>query len=642
MKINETGILVKYSLFIKRTLFALLILELSRLYFYLWNTVSFGDAPLQEIVYAFIHGIRFDFFSFVSLSLPFVIISLLPVNLEKNKLWFIISKFFYSFSIFTILFFNAIDTDYFKFSGKRSTIDVFTIFTTGDEMTGMVPQLIAQYWYHILFVLIMTYVSIRLFGKKDKSKVKPNIQGIISFLVSLTIVFFLMRGFAMRPVSIIDAAENNPHTQELVLNTVFTILQTSTQDNIKPVKYFDDKKARELYGFIRHYPTDTTNQGKNVVIIIFESFGKEYIGFYNPGTKTHTPFLDSLLSQSLTFEYSYANAKKSIEGIPAVLASIPVLSDNPFILSPFASNKINSIATVLKKHGYITSFFHGGENGTMNFDKFSRLAGFDRYYGMNEYPPDKRKKDYDGVWGIYDEPFLQFFAQKLSSMKQPFFSALFTLSSHHPFSIPEQYKNRFVDKPGELPVMKTVEYTDMALKKFFDTAKRQKWFKNTLFVFVADHTSWSKKGKYQTRLGKFSILLSYYSPTDSTLKGKSNTITQQIDIFPSVIDYLGYPDTIYSPGNSVFSKTDKHISFGYIGSIYHYVNAKYACLFDGQKTTAVYNYHTDTLLKHNLLNKIKPSCDILKAIIQNYTHDVYFNKMIPERHLLKKTSTHNK
>jgi phosphoglycerol transferase MdoB-like AlkP superfamily enzyme len=633
VKINEDSILAKYLLFIKRTIFALLILELSRLYFYAWNSVSFGDAPFSEILYAFIHGIRFDFFSFTVISLPFVLISLFPLNIEKNKFWYFISKFFYSFSIFIILIFNAIDTDYFKFSGKRSTIDFFTIATTGDEMTNMIPQLIVQYWYHVIFVLILTYASIKFFGKKDKSNPRLNIATTFTFLVALTTVFFLIRGFGLRPVSIIDAADNNPHTEELVLNTTFTILQTATQDNIKPVKYFAPHKAKSLYSFLHHYPANKKNNGKNVVIIIFESFGKEYIGFYNPGTKTHTPFLDSLLRKSLTFEYSFANAKKSIEGIPAVLASIPVMYDNPFILSPFASNRINSLATVLKKHGYTTSFFHGGENGTMNFDKFCKLAGFDNYFGMNEYPAEKREKDYDGAWGIYDEPFLQFFANKLKTMKQPFFSALFTLSSHHPFSIPEKYKNRFVDKPGELPVMKTVEYTDMALKKFFETAKRESWFKNTLFVFVADHTSWSQKAKYQTRIGKFSILLSYYSPTDTTLQRISKTITQQIDIFPSVINYLGYTDTIYSPGNSVFSKQDKHISFAYLGSIYHYINNDYICLFDGKKTTAVYNYHTDTLLKQNLIRKFPPNCcDTLKAIIQNYSNDVYYNKMIPEGH----------
>ena len=602
---------------------------MSRLYFYFWNTVSFGDASTGEIIYAFIHGIQFDFYSFTVLALPFVIISLFPVNLEKRRAWNFLSKTFYLFSLLAILTLNAIDTDYFKFSGKRSTIDLFTLATTGDEMIDMIPELLLEYWYHILFIATMLYIAVKFYGKQIQQEIKPTLKNIIASISFFVVIFFFLRGFGVRPVSIIDAAENNPHTENLVLNTAFTILQTATQENLKPINYFNEAKARKIYSFIKHYPPKQKGNKKNVVILIFESFGKEYIGFYNPGEKSHTPFLDSLLSKSLTFDYSFANAKKSMEAIPAVLASIPVMTDNPFILSPFASNKINSIASVLKKHGYITAFFHGGENGTMNFDKFCKLANFDKYYGMNEYPADKRKKDYDGAWGIYDEPFLQFFAEQLSGFKQPFFASLFTLSSHHPFSIPEKYKNRFVDKPGNLPVTKTVEYVDMALKKFFATASKQEWYKNTLFVLVADHTSASKKAKYQTHYGKFSILLAYFSPDDSTLTGKSKTITQQIDIFPSVINYLGLPDTIYTPGNSVFSHKDKHIAFGYLSGLYHYVNDNYFCLFDGNKVIGVYDYHTDSLLKHNLVNKAKYNCDTLKAIIQNFSNDLYYNRMLP-------------
>ncbi len=628
MKTNDCEILKKYKVFARRLLLALFLLSLSRLYFYFWNTSLFSDASAGEILYAFIHGIRFDFYSFAVLGTPYILLELLPFNHDQNKLTGIIAAFFYTLSIFTTLLFNAIDTDYIKFSGKRSTFDFFDIATTGNETVNMIPQLIASYWYHVLFILILTYLAAKGYKKwYQPHRTHINLKSIGLSLAGMALVFFLIRGVEKRPVSIIDAAEGNPNTESLVLNTTFTMLQTVTQGNLKPLNYFSPDHARKIYPFVRQYPTNRRHQGQNVVIIILESFGKEYVGFYNKGQKSHTPFLDSLLSESLTFEYSFANAKKSMEAIPAVLASIPVMTDNPFILSPFASNKINSIASVLKKHGYHTAFFHGGENGTMNFDKFCTLAGFDEYYGMNEYPADKRKQDYDGAWGIYDEPFLQFFAQKLSEFQQPFAVALFTLSSHHPFSIPEKYKNRFIDKPGDLPVMKTVEYTDMALRKFFAKASQTKWFDNTLFVLVADHTSWSRNKQYQTRLGKFSILLAYYSHKDSTLKGTSQTITQQIDIFPSIIHYLGYGDKIYSPGNSIFSTTDKHIAFGYLSGIYHYVNDRHVCLFDGEKITGIYNYKTDWYLKNNL--NVQDNCDTLKAIITTFTNDMYYNRMLP-------------
>ncbi len=621
--------------FTQKTTIALLILSLSRLYFYLWNTVSFAEASTSEIIWAFIRGIQFDLYSFIILSLPFVIITLFPVKIFTKKTSYYIAKTFYLLSIFTILLFNGIDTEFFKVSGKRSTIDFFTVATTGNETINMIPQFILSYWYHILFIIILIYIAYKLYKPSKCTQHKLKLSNYITNLLALTIIFFLVRGFNLRPLSIIDAAKGNPHTENLVLNTTFTILQTISQDNIKPTNYFPDAIARQLYPMIKHYKADTLNHKKNVVIIIFESFGKEYIGYYNhiPRIQSHTPFLDSLLLQSLTFKYSFANAKRSMEAIPAVLASIPNMSDNPFILSPFTSNRINSIASVLKKHGYHTAFFHGGENGTMNFDKFTALASFDKYYGMNEYPDSLKKKNYDGAWGIYDEPYLQYFANTLSSFHQPFMASLFTLSSHHPYTIPKQYQKRFFDKKGELPIIKTVEYTDMALKHFFEKAKKTKWYHNTIFVLVADHTSLSSHPYYQTRIGLFSILLAYYDPSNPNLKGYSNTITQQIDIFPSIINYLGYEDTIYSPGNSIFSKQDKHVAFGYLSGLYHYINQDYICLFDGRNTQGIFKYKTDSLLKNDLKNSLKlsHSCDTLKAVIQNISNDLYLNKMTPKQ-----------
>ena len=629
MQNNVPIILKKYKIFFWRIFFALSLLTLSRIYFYIWNTNIYQTTSSKEILLAFIYGIRFDFYSFVVIGSIFILLEILPFNQDKNKFTRNLSLFFYVFSIFISLLFNAIDTDYIKFSGKRSTFDFFSIVTTGDEVINMIPQFIFSYWYHTLFVLLLTFLSIKFYKKSCHSFSLPiSLKNVIISILIAIVIFFLVRGFDKRPLSIIDATTGNATTVTLVLNTTFTMLQTITQENMKPLNLLPLNKAKKMYHFLKQYKSNETNQRKNVVIIILESFGKEYIGFYNKSKKTHTPFLDSLLSESLTFKYSFANAKKSMEAIPAILASIPNLTNNPFILSPFATNKINSIFSVLKKHGYHTAFFHGGQNGTMNFNKFCTHAQVDEYYGMNEYPEDKKKVDYDGTWGIYDEPFLQFFANKLSEFKQPFVAALFTLSSHHPFSIPKKYKDRFIDKENELPVMKTIEYTDMALRNFFDKAKKTNWFENTLFVFVADHTSWSKNKKYQTVLGKFSILLAYYSSSDTTLKGISQTITQQIDIFPSIINYLGYEDIIYSVGNSTFSSSDKHIAFGYLSSTYYFVNKDYVCLFNGEKKIGVYNYKTDWFLRHNLKNS-SCNCDTLKAILTIFSNDLYYNKMTP-------------
>jgi len=426
----------------------------------------------------------------------------------------------------------------------------------------------------------------------------------------------------MRPVTIIDAAEKNPLSTPLTLNTAFTILQTINQENLQPLKYFPEEKAKKLFSPIHHFHSKQPFSRKNVIILILESFGKEYVGFYNHGNG-YTPFLDSLLRQSLTFRYSLANGKKSVEGIPAVVASIPNLQNNPFIFSPYISNQFNSLASILGKENYETAFFHGGKNGTMGFDLFAKAAGFQKYFGKNEYPDPK---NYDGNWGIYDEPYLQYIVKQLNTFKEPFFITEFTLSSHHPFKLPPQYQGKFPE--GTLPIHRVVGYSDYALKRFFETAQKQSWYKNTLFVLVADHTSMSEKPAYQNALGTFQITMAYFAPGDSLLKGYKNMVTQQIDIMPSILDYLHYPKPFFSMGQSIFKRTSSHFAVTYLNNLYEKTTIHKFLLFDGNAVKDLYKLPDDSLLQNNLPND-HSNTDTLKAFLQIYSHSLIENKMLP-------------
>src|SRR5690606_24927473 len=157
-------------------------------------------------------------------------------------------------------------------------------------------------------------------------------------------------------------------------------------DGLKEIGYYASIAETERYfnpvkeSAPQHILPDSTN----VVIIILESFGKEFIGFYS-GEKTYTPFLDSLLGQSLTFTGGFANGKKSIEAVPSIFASIPSLQDNPYISSQYNSNRIIGLPELLKEHGYTSAFYHGATNGSMRFDSFAQFIGFDHYVGKKEY-----------------------------------------------------------------------------------------------------------------------------------------------------------------------------------------------------------------------------------------------------------------
>lgn len=112
----------------------------------------------------------------------------------------------------------------------------------------------------------------------------------------------------------------------------------------------------------------------------------------------------------------------------------------------------------------------------MGFDNFSKAAGIDNYIGQNEYVGNKA--DFDGSWGIYDEPYLQYIANYLDTVKSPFFAGIFTLSSHHPYKIPNEYSGKF--PKGNIPILESIGYADYALQQFFDRISKSDWYKNTL------------------------------------------------------------------------------------------------------------------------------------------------------------------
>jgi len=418
----------------------------------------------------------------------------------------------------------------------------------------------------------------------------------------------------------------------LVLNTPFAIIKTLGKSNIKDIKYFDEKTSDSIFSPVHnYYKKNNAIKRNNVVVLILESFGKEYIGELNKDNgdntyKGYTPFLDSLITESLVFTNAYANGKHSIEGIPAALAGIPSLMNDAYITSAYAGNNINSLATLLKTKGYYSAFFHGGTNGTMGFDDFIKHSGFDKYFGRTEY---NNEKDYDGKWGIFDEEFLQFVADKLDKCCKPFISGIFTLSSHHPYTIPKKYSGKF--PKGILPIHQSIEYADFSLRKFFKTMSQKPWFDSTLFVIVADHTSESFYPQYQTRSGMYEIPIIFYQH-NSNLKGENETITEQSDIMPSILDYLNYDKPFVAFGESVFDSSDFHFAVNYTNETYQLIYKNYSFIFDGKLAVSMYDIKKDEFLKNNIIGSIpetqKEIERKLKAIIQSFDQRVMKNKMI--------------
>ena len=596
----------------KRILILLALYSSSRIYFYLNNNDTIDTHYFLE----FIAGLRFDISALVYINIPLFILLLLPHNLRSGKKYRKLTNYLFYIVNIPFLLMNNIDIEYYKFTQRRSTSDLFQLMSLGNDAKYIIPQFIKYYWPITLFSIIQLYL---LFKVKEIPNYKFSLnlkafskQLLVLVLSSGLFIISARGGIQLKPINTINAGELcGSQNTGLILNTPFCILQSFDEKELITYNYFNQPELENIYSPL-HIPNSKIIENKNIVILIMESYSKEFIGHHNEG-KSYTPFLDSLMQHSMVFNNAFANGLKSIEALPAITASIPTLMDNPFITSNYGQNQFESLASLLKKEGYNTSFFHGGQRGTMGFYSFIHKAGFQEYHGLEEY---NNSSDFDGSWGIYDIPFMQYFASELNVKKEPFLTTFFSLSSHPPFVLPKNYKHQF-EKIG---IRETIKYTDDALQQFFKNIKDKEWFKNTLFIITADHTSGEKYNKkYKNRIGRYSIPLLLFKG-DSSIIGEDNSIVQQIDIMPTILEEISYTKPYLAFGKSLFSDESWAISKSHSG--YRFITDQ------GIINNKLENYpnFNDWNLKE-ISNKENPNIYLLKAIKQDYNSRMKNNNL---------------
>lgn len=591
-------------------------------------------------------GLFFDTSAILYTNVFWVVLMLFPLHQKETPLYHRICKILFMVVNGLALAVNLADAVYFQYTLRRTTTTVFSEFSNEGNLGSIIGTEFLRHWYLVLMFIVVIvllwklYATPRVATQRLIHRWHYNLVCLLSLLLFAPFCVAGMRGgftTAVRPITISNANQYaaRPTDAALVLNTPFSLIRTIGKNVFTVPDYFDSEEAmKAVYSPIHHpaFPNDTAFKKKNVVILIVESFGREYIGALNHdldgGTyKGYTPFADSLIAQSTTFRYSFCNGRKSIDGMPSILSSIPMFVE-PFILTPSSMNEFSGLADILGAEGYQTAFFHGAQNGSMGFQAFAQKTGFQHYYGRTEYEAAKGTNDFDGTWAIWDEPFLQYYVEEMSRMQEPFMTAVFTASSHHPFVVPEKYQRQFPEE--HLEIQKCIRYTDMAIGKFFETSRRQPWFQNTIFVLTSDHTNMSDHPEYQTDLGGFCSPIIIYEPgREPEMQDK---IAQQIDILPTVLGLLNYPKPYFGFGIDVLNTPKEDTwAVNYLNGIYQYVKYGYVLQFDGVKTTALYSLE-DRLMKNNLKGKIQKQAQMereLKAIIQQYMERMTQNRLQP-------------
>ena len=633
-------------------LVAYLVWMLSRVAFFVENWSTFAPYMSWSLFKSMLHGaLVFDTSALLYVNSLYLVLMLLPLHLKEVPAFQKGLKWLFVVSNAVGVAMNLMDSVYFQYTGRRSTVSVFSEFANEGNITSIILTEFVHHWYLVLafvalvFILWLCYTKPRLEVYRFGSHY--YISQLIALVVMIPLAIIGIRGSVTagtRPITISNANQfvNRPVESSVVLNTPFSMIRSIGKKTFVTPDYMPREQMEAIYSPVHEHPVvDGGTPGKNVVILIVESMGKEYIGSLNPDLdgghyKGYMPFIDSLLTKSLTYEYSYANGRISMDAMPSILSGMPMMVE-PIFLTPASLNDMDGISSLLAREGYSTAFFHGGHNISMGFSAYAHSIGYEHYYGLDEYcksPKYGGMDDWDGKWAIWDEPFLQFTLDNIDTLSQPFLTTVFTASSHHPYTVPEQYRDSLVDEGGQ-PIHKCVRYTDLALRRFFERASRESWYQNTIFVLVADHTNQSSHDVYKTDLGLYSIPIIFFTPDGSlTPMLDKTTIAQQTDITPTLLHLLGYSKPYIAFGEDLLAfqgdKADQSWAFNYNAGVYQLVRGDLLLQFDGNKTTAVYRFKTDKLLKDNLVGRLPEQQSLeqfLKALIQQYMFRMNENRL---------------
>ena len=596
-----------YSVLIAQLAVIWVFMTLFRVVFLLSNPSFFSDFNFSD--YAV--GAWFDLITISFFYLPFVFFSVVPLGDSLEKFRRSIKSVLYIPVTFIIFFLNAWDIAFFSFTRKRVSFHYFKFLLSENEAGILAVEFISEFWWLILFFLmslaLIYYVFLKF--KTHKPTLKPIVSWVLCVLIMSLSVIVGRGGFQLKPVDIIEVSKyTSLKNAPAALNSAFTMLKTMDYKDLEKKQFFTDQEADAIFNpFQRSVPAGILKDETNVVLIIFESFGSMYVGPNNE--ESYTPFLDSILEKSMYFEHGVSNGQSSMDAVPAILASIPSWMKETFILSTYSMNQYNSLPSLLKDNGYSSSFFHGPTNGSMRFDSFTLAAGFDRYYGRTEYDNEDH---FDGTWGIPDHHFLPWSIDVMNGMRKPFFSTIFTYSSHHPYTIPQGFED--ITKAGPDPLCKSISYADYGFRDFWLKARKQEWFDNTLFVFCADHVGPTSRKDRGDLNWSFKIPIAFYHESGVLPKVNSNQTMQQIDLMPTVLDLLNIETDYFSVGSSYLSGLDMPNMSYYQNNIVSMAPGRGPLIWNEIKEDP----NSDAILNKKI-----------KAVYQQYIKALVNNEMLP-------------
>ena len=614
-----------------RTVLLFVVLMLCRVVFTLYNSTVFGEIEWSEVPRLLYGGLRFDTISICYAFGVWIVFSLLPLHIRERG-WYKSSLFWYYAVVgaFCVAV-NIADAVYFRYTDKRFTAEEI-LFADNSNSVALMLKFAAENLH--LVAIGVALIALLVWGYRRKVTPEAittrwSYYAVNSVVLLLTIVACIagIRGGLSRmarptaiPYSLKFATTSSK--ANIVLSNPFCIIRTIGNSVVTTPQYFDSKTLNQIYTPYHTPKADREFSPRNVVIFVMESMSAENSNYLCPdlyaddSQKGYTPFLDSLMQSGYTFERMYANGKRSIQALPSVWGSIPSLVE-PFVLMPESLGESRPLPALLREKGYTTAFFCGSERGSMGFDAYAISAGFEQCISKEDYEKAHGYNDFDGYWGIWDDKFLGFMGETIDSLKEPFLASVFTISSHHPFVVPEEWKEHLPE--GKTLIQPCAAYLDQSLKMFFNENRDKEWFDSTVFAFVADHVScehYAERTNYSP--GDFHVIGLLYTP-DGSIKGRNSEPVSQIDIMPTLLGILDYDKPYFAYGRDIFDPQSRAITVVYDNGVYKAFTDSHIHIFSEDRVTEIYSIADSTLTVNLIQSEYDKDVEnYIKAYIQQY------------------------
>ena len=486
---------------------------------------------------------------------------------QVRQVLYFITLFIYTFAIVM----NAVSEYFFwnEFGIRYNFIAVDYLIYTTEVIGNIMESYPVVPLFSGVFVVVLA-LTIFLY-KKTKSTLEtiPNLKEKGLFLGGYVVLFLLSLWVTPKFDNI---KSNNVFVQEIRANGVYKFYYAFTHSELDFFQFYPtlpEEEARSTFfsnfmipypgfgecGFrnfapIRELPYpvegEDDEQHKNVVLISVESLSAEFMAAYG-NTEGITPFLDSLAQKSIFLTNLYATGNRTVRGLEALTLCVPPTPGESIVKRKDNKNKFTT-GSVFKSKGYSVKYLYGGYSYFDNMKDFFGGNGYD-IIDRDNFTPEEIT--FANIWGVSDEDMARKAIKEMNAQAKtgkPFFNHWMTVSNHRPFTYPEGR----IDIPGTAKSRQGgVKYTDYALKLFFELAKKESWFKDTVFVIVADHCA-SSAGRTELPLDRYRIPCLIYA--DFLEAEQIDKLASQIDVMPTVMELLNFSYESKFLGQDIFSR----------------------------------------------------------------------------------------